>query len=866
MDLDTPGPARRTPARSVKSDTPKNTLKKTSTSPPKRVLKSAAKAIRRKCRAISRADVIASFKRSEEHVGENTEEEVMWVPMRLVVCLKFSVEGTEAVQKILAKEVDNTHEPETETQDVQMVDAPSEAPPSPHSNRSATPAPKPDISDAASITTSTQATPRRYIAPYQRRWTDESRPFNMLTIRTTLRAPSTPVPPLSPLFHWFPAAVPIDALFPPGIPLTAKELLAFYPHHIRVKGIILRLVNNGFLGDSIIAMQAFFRGVEKHPLSITNMNQFIRDSIKSTLPGIKISAYKGRPDRNMYTDQITLGHINGVFRGCVVPTFEDLLQGVKHLPSGVDARCLTQCLVWYLGVRDTFTPRLELNVLHTRALVQALRVPLKSVGPQNLDSRTLDEWKSNGTFPKRKVEDEEKTLGEGKREELDLKRSRMRINEEKETVGVDVVIKLRHVLTLPYMACGGMVCRAWEMGIEKAEARKAAREEREGVQTQSPPLRDQDGDLETPLPQQQESRIASEEEDASAGDVTQEDAPPQLDGVSPTHAQCSAEPAAFTFVTIHTAKCSVCDKRNTTDAMRRCKACTWQICRPCQVEREQKGTSLAHGMVNPALDPWLKPSMPAGYRIPRLTGKRGREDEDENGAEVEVSLGVPGAPGGPRSMGNGMASRRFASPTPRSLHSSDNPRAPSSGRMERESPTPGHAAASLYSSSHCSSMPPDNYHRAPSHDYRHPEYYYPASNTLLDRHHQTLRASSNAPMQRDSPAPGPGPLYPYSQHRSMAQDRYHGAPSMPPSNYDGARDNDYRAPSHNYRPSDRSHASSYSNSFSLQEIGRLNGMQASRRWTDTNLPHVGSLRPDGLRDERYSVSYQAGLGRGGWRW
>jgi hypothetical protein len=62
-----------------------------------------------------------------------------------------------------------------------------------------------------------------------------------------------------------------------------------------------------------------------------------------------------------------------------------------------------------------------------------------------------------------------------------------------------------------------------------------------------------------------------------------------------TRAQCSDDPADFALIKIHTAKCSICDKRNATDEMRRCKGCTWQICRPCQSSREQKGRTLAHG-------------------------------------------------------------------------------------------------------------------------------------------------------------------------------------------------------------------------------------------------------------------------------
>ncbi|KAF9729661.1 hypothetical protein PMIN06_011340 [Paraphaeosphaeria minitans] len=62
-----------------------------------------------------------------------------------------------------------------------------------------------------------------------------------------------------------------------------------------------------------------------------------------------------------------------------------------------------------------------------------------------------------------------------------------------------------------------------------------------------------------------------------------------------TRAQCSDNLDDFSIVKIHTAKCSICDKRNTTDQMRRCKGCTWQICRPCQIQREENGRSLTHG-------------------------------------------------------------------------------------------------------------------------------------------------------------------------------------------------------------------------------------------------------------------------------
>ncbi|KAF2713486.1 hypothetical protein K504DRAFT_498296 [Pleomassaria siparia CBS 279.74] len=59
-------------------------------------------------------------------------------------------------------------------------------------------------------------------------------------------------------------------------------------------------------------------------------------------------------------------------------------------------------------------------------------------------------------------------------------------------------------------------------------------------------------------------------------------------------AGCVKEPANYSKVTIHTAKCSVCDKRNDS-VMYRCPGCTWQICTPCTQEREKKGLQYQHG-------------------------------------------------------------------------------------------------------------------------------------------------------------------------------------------------------------------------------------------------------------------------------
>ncbi|KAL6709914.1 hypothetical protein ACN47E_000699 [Coniothyrium glycines] len=57
---------------------------------------------------------------------------------------------------------------------------------------------------------------------------------------------------------------------------------------------------------------------------------------------------------------------------------------------------------------------------------------------------------------------------------------------------------------------------------------------------------------------------------------------------------CTTEETLFTIVTVHTAKCTECDKRN-MDTMRRCPGCTFQVCTPCFERRQRAGRGLVHG-------------------------------------------------------------------------------------------------------------------------------------------------------------------------------------------------------------------------------------------------------------------------------
>jgi hypothetical protein len=97
---------------------------------------------------------------------------------------------------------------------------------------------------------------------YQRAWMDETQNFNMKHVRTTLRKPDAKAEDIGQNYAWYSNAVPVDALLPPGIPLSAKEIHAFYPHHVRWLDIMLRLTNNDYRGADIMGMQV--RQPEKH--------------------------------------------------------------------------------------------------------------------------------------------------------------------------------------------------------------------------------------------------------------------------------------------------------------------------------------------------------------------------------------------------------------------------------------------------------------------------------------------------------------------------------------------------------------------------------------------------------------------------
>jgi hypothetical protein len=210
------------------------------------------------------------------------------------------------------------------------------------------------------------------------------------------------------------------------------------------------------------------------------MNNYQRDTVKTALPGFKTANYKGKSDRNLRTDHLKAGiYIESTRKGSSLPTFEDLARGLHRLPSGLDARGLTQCISWYLNIRDSFNPKLELNVLHTQPLIRALREPLKPFGPQNLDRNALQEWRENGTFETTLMEHKDQQQTDTSVSTTPQRRTQLRMNIDEDDVSMNLTLPIRHILTFPFMALHSVMSEALRMGIDKAEIRRAARKETE---------------------------------------------------------------------------------------------------------------------------------------------------------------------------------------------------------------------------------------------------------------------------------------------------------------------------------------------------------------------------------------------------
>ncbi|KAF3038749.1 hypothetical protein E8E11_002524 [Didymella keratinophila] len=80
-------------------------------------------------------------------------------------------------------------------------------------------------------------------------WQDETYDVNMAQICATLRARGAVLQELIRNYKWFAEAVAVDALFPPGVPLSLGEICVYYPHHVRWQDVMFRLVQNDYRGQ-----------------------------------------------------------------------------------------------------------------------------------------------------------------------------------------------------------------------------------------------------------------------------------------------------------------------------------------------------------------------------------------------------------------------------------------------------------------------------------------------------------------------------------------------------------------------------------------------------------------------------------------
>lgn len=221
-----------------------------------------------KTRKRSSAYAISYFRRTDAEDGEvsgNGEGEDRWNEMSLIVCLKFLTKTLE-FQRIV------------EELSISSAIPFSLFPPS----RTGTP------STQTSITTPTTTKSTSSVGTFpifDHEWKDNTRPYSIAKLLSSIRTPEKDekIEPIPPNYTWFRDAVPVDAIFPPGLPITAKEISvspslsflfppiicgqggrryeyltsvqAYYPHHLRWKGVALRYLNNGYRSADIIEMQ-----------------------------------------------------------------------------------------------------------------------------------------------------------------------------------------------------------------------------------------------------------------------------------------------------------------------------------------------------------------------------------------------------------------------------------------------------------------------------------------------------------------------------------------------------------------------------------------------------------------------------------
>ncbi|KAF2122230.1 hypothetical protein BDV96DRAFT_627350 [Lophiotrema nucula] len=316
----------------------------------------------------------------------------------------------------------------------------------------------------------------------KRQWVDETTPFNMRDVYGAIREPGAKPDDAPPVRPWFPEAVSADTLFPPGSAMTMTEILAFYPHHILWDGVHERLLNNGYQSGDIQGIQAWFRGRREndHPISLEDMKT-IRQNVADEAFVNPIIDDQGRPTgsrRDQYTDFLRPSQ-RIAKRKFTVPTFDDLVAGLKRLPP--DGRVLTQCVEWYLKNKNAFHPPLELNVLHAQSLYRALQIPLEplAIDIRNLDHAALSNWqKKERNFEEKPAEMTKSTHRADDTEPLQARSSNAleltiaADGERVQDVRLHKSVGLRHVLLCPALSILGSLVGALQAMEERIDSQE----------------------------------------------------------------------------------------------------------------------------------------------------------------------------------------------------------------------------------------------------------------------------------------------------------------------------------------------------------------------------------------------------------
>jgi hypothetical protein len=186
---------------------------------------------------------VTRFKLSDEGVGDDGLDK--YIATALIVRLRFTGHNKAKAKAILGQST------------------PMPTPPNTVENYNQTPPMSPLATPATSRTAVALRTPHqlnsidsvRKFPLFKREWVDETYDFNVGQVRSKLRPVDKEVDELGSTYNWYTDAVPVDAIFPPGVPLSAKEINAFYPHHVRWRDVMVRLTKNDYRGADILGMQ-----------------------------------------------------------------------------------------------------------------------------------------------------------------------------------------------------------------------------------------------------------------------------------------------------------------------------------------------------------------------------------------------------------------------------------------------------------------------------------------------------------------------------------------------------------------------------------------------------------------------------------